>query len=203
VTGDPINRCFTPDGRYRFGTEERFYQSFREEGKRIIDKYVKVAAPVQKKIDDFYEKNMRGKKTIGIHLRGTEKHIERQDTDPMLIFEEANKQADVMGECQFFVATDEYFLLDLAKKNLKRPVIYYDCQRSSDGHNILYTGTWPSNYQWVRDARQGEDFLIEFILFSKCLIFMHTLSNASALPFYFNPRLKGTYFSPKGELIRF
>jgi hypothetical protein len=204
VPGDYIDRRFTPD-KFRLGTAERVIRASREEGKRLIDKYVKVVAPIQKKIDDFYNENMQGKTTIGIHLRGTDIYIETKPTNPAIIFEEANKQANVLGDCQFLVATDEYRLLELAQKELNRKVVYYDCRRSTDGRLLVYEGNPdnPSDRRWAHDAKQAEDFLIEFILLSKCLSFIHSRSNASALPFYFNPDLQGIYFDPEGKITYF
>jgi hypothetical protein len=83
---------------------------------RLINKYVRIKAPISAKLESFFDKKMAGKKTIGIHLRGTDKYTEVKVVDTMLILKRANKEAQLLGECQFFIATDEYRLLALAKK---------------------------------------------------------------------------------------
>ncbi|MDZ4124033.1 MAG: hypothetical protein U1E02_07635 [Hydrogenophaga sp.] len=202
VPGDYIHRRFTPD-RYRFGLGSIFNRADREAGKKIIDKYVHIVPSIQKKIEDFYVASMQNKKTIGIHLRGTDKYVEVPALNPALIFKEANKQARLLGVKQFFIATDEYRLLELAKKELEGTVIYYDCRRSGDGHTLQYSGSWPQPKSWVHDASLGEEFLIEFMLISKCFLFIHTDSNAAMLPFFFNPDLLGVFFNSKGEATYF
>lgn len=150
-----------------------------------IKKYIKIKPAVLNKINDFYQQNMQGKKTIGIHLRGTDKKWETSPVPPQLIFDEANKH-----ECdQFLVATDEQFLLEEAKRSLKRKVIYYDCFRSTNGEAI-HTGNYHNK------AKAGEDVLIEACLLSKCNKFIHTFSNVSVGVLCFNPRLENILFVP-------
>ena len=65
---------------------------------------------MQAKVDRFYNTHLAGKKTIAIHLRGTDKHIEEKPVSPERIIAEALKYAD--ENTQFFLATDEQKLLD-------------------------------------------------------------------------------------------
>jgi hypothetical protein len=152
----------------------------------LIHKYIKINDKVGYKLESFFVKNMEDKKTIGIHLRGTDKYIETRVVDPKLIFERANKEAEILGDCQFLVATDEFRLLVLAEKTLKRPVIYYPCERSAS--------TKPLHIH-THKAILGEDVLIESLLLSRCDIFLHTYSNVSRAVLYFNPYLKNILFA--------
>jgi hypothetical protein len=153
---------------------------FRAYVKRaIIDRYIKIKPNIQKKIDDFYTTHMQGRKTIGIHLRG--KHIfnEVYHVPVNNIFHIAQKFAS--QNCQFLIATDQYPLLEEAKKQLPGSIIYYNCYRSD-------TPTSPFKPQ-QNHPQLGEDVLIEALLLSKCDHFIHTLSLVSTAVLFFNPKL--------------
>ncbi|MDR3646569.1 MAG: hypothetical protein P4L22_03435 [Candidatus Babeliales bacterium] len=157
---------------------------FRNLFHSIIKKYIKIKPNIQNKINVFYKKNMHNKKNIGIHLRGTDKFTEVQPVDTKVIFNCANKLAKKLGKnCQFFVATDEERLLDLAKSNLQGKVIAYTSHRSQNSNPV-----W--DFYLHNRAILGEEVLIESQLLSKCNYFIHTISNVSIAVCYFNPRLK-------------
>ena len=65
------NRVYPEGGLGPVGDKHLYNEDFRKHVKEdILDRYVKIKAPIQEKIDGFYQENMAGKKTIGIHLRG-------------------------------------------------------------------------------------------------------------------------------------
>ena len=143
------------------------------------------------KLDDFYNENILKKRTIGIHLRGTDKQIEVKPNNPLLLIKDANKNKN----CQFFIQTDEYSLLELAKKNLNGKIIHYTYQLSQNCKTIHYT-------QHLNKAILGEEILIEAILLSKCDKFIHTLSNVSTAVVYFNPNIKHIVFDKNKVIFR-
>ncbi len=155
----------------------------------LITKHVKLKPQINDKVNEFYTKKMEGKKTIGIHLRGTDKHKEVRPTPPMEILTKANEYKDY----QYFVATDEQALLELAKKVLNGPVIYYDSLRSADNK--------PIHFGSINKAKAGEDVLIEALLLAKCDQFIHTHSNVSIAVLCFNPNLKSIFFAPNRSRI--
>ena len=156
----------------------------KKRAKELIDRYIKLQPWVQKKIDTFYDTHFNNKITIGIHLRGTDKKKETVPIDPLLIFAKANKIASLIDSksVQFFVATDEQQLLDLAYIHLKGPIVAYDSIRSTDKSPLHLSNNLPK-------AQLGEEILIETILLSRCHIFLHTHSNVSTCVLYFNPEL--------------
>lgn len=150
---------------------------------QLFNKYVKIKPVVQKKIDKFYNRYMARKKTIGIHIRGTDKKIEEKIVEPKEMIKEAIKHAD--KNTQFLISTDEQKILDEMIKLLKgRKVIYYKCNRSLDGEP-LHIPTKKNLFI----AQNGEDVLVEMTLLSKCDVFLHTLSNVSSIPLYLNCNL--------------
>lgn len=171
-----------PDGSsFKYSLNEIF--KYREEGNKIINKYIKIKLDIKNKINNFYKKNMLGKKTIGIHLRGTDKYTEIPKTDINLIIDQANK----FKGFQCFIATDEDKILNMVKKKLKSKVISYPSYKSKDGK--------PIHFKTLKTkAKLGEDVLIESILLSKCDILIHTFSFVSIASLFFNPKLKNIMF---------
>jgi len=172
----------------------------RMQAHRLISSYIKIKPCVQKKIDHFYQQYMNGKKTIGIHLRGTDKHIEAIPICPEKMIEIALGFAD--EATQFLIATDEQSLLFKAISLLRgRKVIYYDCYRSPNNsplHGLGKIKNAPQNLALSNDdtiltpclAQLGEDVLVEASLLAKCNLFIHTLSNVSTAVCYLNSTLK-------------
>jgi hypothetical protein len=179
-----INKPMLKTHAYPTGTMHLYNQEFRKIVKKTcLDKYVHIKKPIVEKINSFYNQHMAGKKTIGIHLRGKFLGGEVTYIPTEILLAEANKYAD--GNTQFFIATDQYPLLEEAKKILNGRVIYYDVRRS-------HVTTSPVAGGSKLHPQEGEDILIEVILLSKCNHLIHTLSNVSTTALYFNPELKHT-----------
>lgn len=169
----------SPDGDC---ISHHFHHGITKEYRRLINifikKYIHIKKPIQKKIDDFYIKYLQNKKTVGIHIRGTD--YSRCKIDKII------KALNGFNDYQFFIATDEQALLDILTKKLKRNVIYYNSHRSLDGKPIHY-----SNYP--EKATFGEEILIEACLLSRCDIFLHSLSCVATAVLYLNPELENKF----------
>ena len=162
-------------------------RDYRRSIKRIIDKYIKIKPVILDKVDTFCLKNFSGKKTIGIHLRGTDKESEAIPVPIDRICSEANAMADQIQADQFFIATDDTSLLTKAEQLLKRPIITYDSYRGSGKKGIHLS----HNHDYSK-AKLGEEVLIEALLLSRCDKFIHTRSNVSSAVLLFNPELDNT-----------
>ena len=190
---EPINNLHLAATANTYAPEiNHFNKNTREKWLRkaastIIKKYIKMQPVVQAKIDEFYQKNMQGKKTIGIHIRGTDKKSETPTINPSVIFEAANTLSLQYPGCQFLVATDELSILEQAKRELKGPIIYYEARRSNNGKPLHLDAT-------VSNAQNGEDVVIEVQLLARCDHFLHTLSNVSTAVILFNPELAEELF---------
>jgi hypothetical protein len=194
VSGDHIYKYYhAPDATsVPYGVrsyDEQFHTRTKLQLHEIIENYIHIKPDIREKIDDFYHEYMAGKSCIGIHLRGTDKHIEVTPVDQQVILNAARQLNEKLGgNAYFFIATDEERLLDLAKKKLgKERVIYYNSERSRN--NI------PVHYRPKKDgAEVGEQVLIEAQLLSKCSHFLHTASNVATAVMLFNPRIKNLLF---------
>lgn len=178
-------KYYDPDSFYLPALLDSCYEKeYKEIFSPVIKKYIKIKPIIENKINAFYEKEMKGKKNIGIHLRGTDKFIEIKPVDPNIIFDKANEIAkELNNNCQFLVASDEEKLLELAKSKLNGKVIFYDSHRSLNDKPVweVYTDCKPL---------LGEEILIEAKLLSKCDYLIHTSSNVSIVVCYFNPDIK-------------
>jgi hypothetical protein len=147
----------------------------------IIKKFINVKPSIAKTIEDFYENNIKGKKTIAVHLRG--RHIWGEV--PFITVHDILKEANTCAgnDVQFFVATDQLPLIEQAKRELKGNVIYYECDRFAQTTSPIAGGK-------KLDPKLGEDILIEALLMARCDFFVHTISNVSTAVLYFNPTLK-------------
>ncbi|MDR3550283.1 MAG: hypothetical protein P4L31_02635, partial [Candidatus Babeliales bacterium] len=129
----------------------------RQKAYQLITKYIKIKSHVMQKVEDFYQLNMAGKKTIGIHLRGTDKEKEEDLVNPKKIVKAALAIAD--SDTQFLIASDEQRLFDKMLDLLKgRKIIYYDCFRSDNGN--------PLHFRKPSPGQLGQDVLIEALLLS-------------------------------------
>ena len=168
-------------------------QGTRDKAARIIDKYVKINSAVQQKIDNFFDINMQGK-TIGIHLRGTDKKIEKKPVSPEKIIKAALACAD--ADAQFLLASDEQRLLDQMIALLPgRKVIFYDCYRSDSSKPLHKKPKKPSH------AQLGEDVLVEVALLAQCDLLVHTLSNVSTAALYFNPDMPHVVVKKRTQIV--
>lgn len=159
---------------------------YRQKMHNYIKRYITINSWILDKVDAFYTKQMKDTKTIGIHLRGTDKHLEvKYDSTIKDICQAANMlAASIATQYQFLVATDEESLLQQAKKLLNGPVIAYDSYRSHNGKPIH-----ESKEHSYNRAKMGEEVLVESLLLSKCDAFVHTRSNVSTAVLFFNPEL--------------
>lgn len=154
----------------------------------LIKKHIKIKPHIMNQANEFYKKHMEGKKTIGIHLRGTDKNREVPMTPTDLIINEANKYEGY----QYFIATDDNKLLEEAKKKLKGDIIYFDSIRSDNNKPIHLSRT-------SSKAIVGEQVIIEMLLLTSCQKFIHTCSNVSMAVHYFNPDIDAIFFHPNND----
>lgn len=174
-------------GRKIYFSGRSIDQASRAKAHSLIKNFIKIKPIVQQKIDLFYDSFMKGKKTIGIHLRGTDKKFEEPQVPVEKIIEVANSFAD--GNTQFFIASDDIRLFDKAKEMLKGNVIYTDAFRLST-----------DKYYWMKTyytPKICEEVLIDVLLLSKCDKLIHTFSSVSTTVLFFNQMLDAILLANK------
>lgn len=190
--GDKIRVSYlAPDGS---GVKAKGYllfskitNDYRQYMHKVIKKYITLKPEVSKKIEKYYNQHLRGKKTIGIHVRGFRDGVRPLDIKKII------KTANTCECDQFFIATDEEKNIEILKNGLNKKIIYYPAHRSLDS-NFLYLQ--PSSKLNVSKAELGEEVLIEATLLSLCNLFIHSASNVALAVLFLNPELKNIYLSP-------
>ena len=155
----------------------------------IVNRYIKIKSNIQHKIDSFYKNTMNKKRTIGIHLRGTDKAIDMKLINTAKIIGAANRYAD--QNTHFFIASEDQILFEYAKKELKGEVIYRDIFRISTNQ---LTENNIGQYEWWQylenKAFIGEEALIDAKILSLCDKLICTSGSAlSTAALFFNPEL--------------
>lgn len=195
----------SPSPENMMAYDDTFHNDLKWRFHEVVKQNIRIQPRILKKIWDFYVANMSGKTIIGIHLRGTDKHVDAIPVDPLVIFEAAQHIANsLQGDYRFFIATDEQRLLELAKEKLGAArVLHYDSYRSENGRPIHLEPT--KKGKAVGKAAIGEQVLVEADLLSKCTYLLHTISNVATAAILFNPRINSVFFcqdKEKGLIIR-
>jgi hypothetical protein len=185
---------YAPDGQGIDIDFKNYHKNFSYEYRSFIntyfEKYVHIKPTIIQKINDFYQKNIARKKTVGIHVRRTDHNQETPHINLLRYIEAARK----FKNFQFFVATDDERVLNFFKHYLSAPVLYYDSFRSIDD-----TALHKFNNHVTNRALMGEQVLIEAKLLSMCDVLIHSVSNVSLAALFFNPLLKNIYLDPYQE----
>ena len=146
----------------------------------IIKKYIKLQPHIQKKIDNFFEKYMHGKKIMGIHYRGTDKNNDVK-VPSYDIFLNTVKE-NISGYNCIYVATDDANFLTVMKKEFGDMIIALDCTRSSDNIAI--------HLSKHKDRHEiGTAAIMDCYLLAKTHLLIKSTSNVSRVTLYINPSL--------------
>lgn len=123
----------------------------------IIKKYIVLQPDLQKKIDNYVEENFKGKKVLGLHLRGTDHPDKKTMKEYMPIIKNNLKNYDYL-----YVSSDEEYRYKFVKAVFGEKVITYNSIKSIDDKPLHHSKREP-NYQY----KIGEDVIIESYLLSK------------------------------------
>lgn len=167
----------------------------REYVNNIIKTFIKLKTPINKKIDKFYDKNMKDKSVIGVHYRETGLYMTEKwmGKNPLrkcvgYIDDHLSKNSDSI----IFLATDSHHAVDKFKKLYGDKIICYESIRSYNSNPIQFnfkTKKEALNKKITVGHQVGEEVLIECLLLSKCNILIHGVSNVSACSSFFNPHM--------------
>ncbi len=152
-------------------------------GKEIIDTYIRIKPHIQKEIGDFLENCFNGFHILGIHYRGTDKHLDSPKVDYDLFVAQISKYLDsITGPKKIFVATDECDFLNYIRAKFGDLVMACDIERSVKGEPIHYRG--------VNQYYYGKTALIDCLLISHCDFLICNVSNLNRASRFFNPNLR-------------
>lgn len=167
----------------------------RETYNYYIKKYIKIRPEITKKVDDFFNENMKGHNILGVHIRRTDKFfctsvpLGGYPVSDEKIIENIDRYIEKNPSCKIFIATDDKNIFEKMKKLYKNKVMSWDSIRSSDGTPV-HKGILGKELQGVSNYKKGEDALIDCLLLSRCDFLIRGTSNLSAASLCFNPDLK-------------
>lgn len=151
----------------------------------LYKKYCKLNEKTQDYIDENRNMILGGKKTLGVHIRGTD-FKQGYNVHPVRIvpgdFVEPIKK--VMGKCgyeQIFLATDSLEAITLFQKEFgDRLVFYQDVQRSDGNIGVQYSEGKRKNHHYLL----GLEVLRDVYTLSACDSLVSGLSNVSSAARY-------------------
>lgn len=154
-------------------------QRYRE----LFNKYIKFKLDIEKKADNFYNKEIKGRKTISIHCRGTDQYTEyghAGNNRELLNFQFINNVLKSKDFDFIFLATDEEETLNKFKNFYGDKIITYStirCKKDSKlGIHFTFT-----NEKDEKKYLIGEEALVDSILMSRCDSSLYVRSNISLL----------------------
>lgn len=136
-------------------------QAKRQIFNKIYTQHFKLKKEIQDRIDSFYDNNMRGKKVLGVHFRGTD-HPNRQNMDKSLQVIKNN----IIQYDRLLICSDEFFRYKIAAVAFKHKAIAYNSIRS-DSSAPLHHNVSASNQNAEYFKKITEDIIIEATLMSK------------------------------------
>lgn len=165
---------------------DRGFMLSRKRGFELIQKYFHLKPSIQKKVSRFMKKNFKNYFIIGVHHRGTDKHLEAPLVSYSTIVYSINwwlAAVDQKTQVRIFLATDDQNFLNYLYPLFPHQLIYNCFVRSSNDSPVHYNDSlYTSNYQ------KGEEALLDCLLLSKCnLLIFPSTSSLSLLSTKFNP----------------
>jgi hypothetical protein len=123
------------------------------------------------KYDDIYENNFD--KTLGIHIRGTDKYTEVKPIETNEIFKKVDEMFDNYYIDSIYLATDDYKYLDMFNKKYNGLVKF-------NTNNIISKDNRPIHF--IEDRTEiNKQVMIDINTLTKCPYFLYNYSNVSYL----------------------
>lgn len=191
---EPI-RCGTIDKKYSkkvFGDSRPLthpifieYRMTRETANRLIQKYIKIKLEICEEIERFIDQHFKGHTIIGVHYRGTDKHVEAPRVDYDSVVEEICRQLEMVNSDKYkiFVATDEADFIDYTISLFGDKVCYNESALRSSNKTPIHSSIKHGQYE------HGKEALIDCILLSRTDCLIRTSSNLSKFSTFFNSNL--------------
>lgn len=170
----------------------------------LIQKYLRIQDDIQGEVDDFCAQQFQGRKILGVHYRGTDKHTEAGAVTQAKVEENIRYYLQNNPDIEaVFISTDAAeFLKEIEKSSIGKPILYRnDTFRSTDNVAIHFSGQ--NRYDINRDA------LVNCLLLSRCDALIKSASILSAWSVLFHPEIPlvmlnkpyDNYF-PERELLK-
>lgn len=152
----------------------------------LITKNVKLLPHVQSKVDEFYQREFKNKKVLGLHCRGTDHPDKKPMHEYVKYINQHIENYDIL-----FVCSDEEERVEYIKSVYGRKVVVYPTFRSKNEQPLHYQ----SSHQWSK-YYIGEDVIVEAYLLSKVdRLLCCTSSNVNYFVRALSPTIPFTIFN--------
>jgi len=183
-------------------TRNDFYEDF---SKNLLDnkifkdlqsKYIVIQDHILKDVNDFYIKNFKNKKVIGIYIRGGEtKRMPKHGMPPTIKqIDKSMKKITKNKNFDFiFLSTKEKIYLDYFKKNFNDKLITYNSfkEEKEDCFQIYPR----KNHRFLL----GKEIFVEMLILSKADYLVYNISNVSLMSLFFNQNInQSRYYLDNG-----
>jgi hypothetical protein len=169
-------------------------RNFRETMNFILVEHLQFNSKIKSIIDSIANKNYIGVKTLGVHIRKTDKHNWRSFGEPEsaipldLNFYKKYIDRYIENYENVYIATDDANELAYLKQYIgdvyNKEVVYLEAFRSSS--NISIHGNYPN----ISGYKKGLEVLIDCVNLSKCGFLIRSSSNVSSTAQFFNLALQ-------------
>ena len=140
------------------------FESLSEEHFKIFKKYIKIKKPILDDITQFFNKNLKKDKVLGIHFRGTDMKTQERHPFPATtkqIISLIEKSLKKEKFTKIFLVTEELNYQKILKKKYGSMICFYDSFRSNDPD--IFGKHKRKNHRYLI----GRENIIDMILLSK------------------------------------
>ena len=193
-------------------SNEELFSKWRKEISPFYKKYIRFNDDIIKGADSFWNKNILGNNTIGVHYRHPSHSIESGQLYLKQYFDEVDKRLDKNSTCDVFLASDNDFGILAFKQRYKDKIKYIEDIKRSDLDNFLAWSFSLANRKAevdivgfiggkglelhhsadknINNKKMTQDLLKEVICLSRCDSLICSQSNISIALSYMNTELE-------------
>jgi hypothetical protein len=179
-----------PHSMHRRATiDDAWYETQRDKGRRLVDRYVRVKSHVMDKVNAFADEHFGTQLILGTHMRGTDKGTAHASADLMRVvppdeyFPHIDAYFEEHGGGKIFIATDQRQFIDDVRTRYGNRTLAYDAIRGSSDLN-------PFEVNDGKGYRKREEALIDCLLLSRCDYLLRCTSAVGEFAQYFNPEIR-------------
>ena len=183
---------------YRYFFVTKAYKNHRVDQKQkyltlfhsiFIDR-IRIKKYIMEKVDQFYNRQLRGEKCLGVHYRGGADALKYISANPYNIKYSLSGYLEKVdrllsnGFTKIFLATDDPKALEEFNSRYGDKVVSYSTHQNDIVRGIRHIT--------AQDRKiLGEEVLIDCLLLSRCDYLLHGASNIPVMAKFINPALRG------------
>lgn len=201
---------------YNLYSDEKYFPVFRKKYNDVLKKYIHLKPEIQKKIDDFYEKNLKGYFVVSAFIRCKGHALELKEGSPditlwekyLLDILKKNKIATDSDKWRFYIASDNDNAINYFSKKYPENVVFQNMKRLTNEQEEEYErvkeklGQDTMGYELQHRAAADEsqhslqhaiDVIFDVYTAASADYLIFTNSNMSTAASYINPKVKMVY----------